>query len=157
MNQVAFNPFRHRARIVARRLPALQEAVFRALSLLLPAQLSHADALVSDVAGAPRLYLHVLDRHPYTTFLRLTYFLGDERSHDPNAYLRIYHDARMAEATAFSPGQGIERLAGPEMSAASLLERNWRLNRALLKWLDYLLAQGHGVDSRWSEVGVERG
>lgn len=146
------NPVHHRSRIVARRLPALHEAVFRALNVLLPEQLSHSDCLVSEVEGAPRLYLQVLDRHPYTTFVRLTYFLGEECSHDPNAYLRIYHDARMAEATAFSPGQGIERLAGPEVSATSLLERSWRLNRALLKWLDYLLSQGHGVEGKWQET-----
>jgi uncharacterized protein len=50
----------------------------------------------------------------------------------------------MAEATAFSPEQGIHRLAGPELPQNGLVVRNWRLNRALLKWLDYLISQGHG-------------
>jgi hypothetical protein len=51
----------------------------------------------------------------------------------------------MAEATSFSPEQGIERLAGPDLPVRGLVERSWRMNRALLKWLEYLLAEGHSA------------
>ena len=109
----------------------------------MPENLARDDVLVSRVEGAPELYMRVLERHNYTTFLQLTYLLGPEREQHPNAHIRVYHDARMAEATSFSPEQGIERLAGPDLPVRGLVERSWRMNRALLKWLEYLLAEGH--------------
>ncbi|MFU8830979.1 MAG: DUF1249 domain-containing protein [Wenzhouxiangella sp.] len=132
-------------RVLARRLPELHTSVFRALNLLLPDGLGRSENLVSRIGNGPDLFLQVIERHDYTTFLRLTYVIGDQQQHNPNAHIRVYHDARMAEATAFSPEQGIHRLAGPELPLHGLVVRNWRLNRALLKWLDYLLAQGHSA------------
>jgi len=133
--------------VLARRLPELHTSVFRALNLLMPDGLSRSDCLVSSVDDGPDLYMQVIERHDYTTFLRLTYIIGDRKQHDPNAHIRVYHDARMAEATAFSPEQGIQRFAGPELPMHGLVVRNWRLNKALLKWLDYLLDQGHGAQT----------
>jgi len=132
-------------RVLARRLPELHTSVFRALNVLLPDGLGRSDSLVSRLETGPDLYLQVIERHDYTSFLRLTYVIGDQQQHNPNAHIRVYHDARMAEATAFSPEQGIQRLAGPELPMHGLVVRNWRLNRALLKWLDHLLAQGHSA------------
>ena len=132
-------------RVLARRLPELHSAVFRALSILLPDGLSRSDCLISSFGEGMDLFLQVIERHDYTSFIRLTYVIGDQQQHNPNAHIRVYHDARMAEATAFSPEQGIDRLAGPDVPVHSLVVRNWRLNRALLKWLDYLLDQGHSA------------
>jgi len=144
--------------VLARRLPELHTSVFRALNLLMPDGLSRSDCLVSRVGTGPDLYMQVIERHDYTTFLRLTYVIGDSKQHDPNAHIRVYHDARMAEATAFSPEQGIQRLAGPELPMQSLVVRNWRLNKALLKWLDYLLDQGHSAQTlRPAEESPELG
>lgn len=131
------------SRVIARRLPTLHSGVFHALSGLMPAELGRTDVLVSRVKGVPDLYMRVLERHNYTTFLQLTYLLGPEREQHPNAHIRVYHDARMAEATSFSPEQGIERFAGPDLPVRGLVERSWRMNRALLKWLEYLVAEGH--------------
>jgi len=133
------------SRVIARRLPALHSGVFHALSVLMPEDLARSDVLVSKIEDAPELYMRVLERHNYTTFLQLTYLLGPEREQHPNAHIRVYHDARMAEATSFSPEQGIERLAGPDLPVRGLVERSWRMNRALLKWLEYLLAEGHSA------------
>jgi len=133
------------SRVIARRLPSLHSGVFHALGVLMPEDLGRSDLLVSRVAGAPELYMRVLERHNYTTFLQLTYLLGPEREQHPNAHIRVYHDARMAEATSFSPEQGIERFAGPDLPVRGLVERSWRMNRALLKWLEYLLAEGHSA------------
>jgi hypothetical protein len=135
------------SRILARRLPELHSALYRALNVLLPDALVESDHLVSCIGGGPELYLEVIERHPYTTFVRLSYILGAERAHNPNAHVRVYHDAAMAEATAFSPQQGIQRFAGPDLAVNGLVARSWRLNRALLKWLDYLIAQGHGAET----------
>ncbi|MDX1626470.1 MAG: DUF1249 domain-containing protein [Wenzhouxiangellaceae bacterium] len=133
------------SRAIARRLPTLHAGVFHALNTLMPDELGRSDLLVSRIEGAPDLYLRVLERHNYTTFLQLTYVLGPEREQHPNAHIRVYHDARMAEATSFSPEQGIERLAGPDLPVRGLVERSWRMNRALLKWLEYLIAEGHSA------------
>jgi len=133
------------SRVIARRLPSLHSGVFHALSGLMPDDLGRSDVLVSKIEDAPELYMRVLERHNYTTFLQLTYLLGPEREQHPNAHIRVYHDARMAEATSFSPEQGIERLAGPDLPVRGLVERSWRMNRALLKWLEYLLAEGHSA------------
>ncbi|NBD95599.1 MAG: DUF1249 domain-containing protein [Gammaproteobacteria bacterium] len=135
------------SRILARRLPELHSALYRALNVLLPDALAESDHLVSRPGSGPELYLEVIERHPYTTFVRLSYIIGAERSHNPNAHVRIYHDAAMAEATAFSPQQGIQRFAGPDLAINGLVARSWRLNRALLKWVDYLIAQGHGAET----------
>lgn len=130
-------------RALARRLPEVHSAVYQALMLLMPDGLSRSDCLVSRVGEGPDLYMYVAERHDYTTYLRLTYLIGAEQRHDPNAHIRVYHDAHMAEATAFSPQQGLQRLAGPDLPMHGLIVRSWRMNRALLKWLDYVLAQGH--------------
>lgn len=135
------------SRNLARRLPELHSALYRALNVLLPDALGQCDCLISRVEQGPELHLEVIERHPYTLFVRLSYVIGEERQHNPNAHVRIYYDASMAEATAFSPQQGIHRFAGPDLSVGGLVVRSWRLNRALLKWLDYLLAQGHGPDT----------
>jgi len=135
------------SRVIARRLPSLHSGVFHALSVLMPEDLGRSDVLVSRVDDAPELYMRVLERHNYTTFLQMTYLLGPEREQHPNAHIRVYHDARMAEATSFSPEQGIERFAGPDLPVRGLVERSWRMNRALLKWLEYLLAEGHSAST----------
>lgn len=130
-----------------KRLQEVQEEIYRQLHLLLPDDLGWHDSLVSRVAGSPVLRLEVLERHPYTTFFRLTYEFAEdlERCYAPDAHIRFYHDARMAEATSFSTGQGCTRTAHPSYPPLQLLQQAWRRNRALDRWLDYVLKQGHSV------------
>ena len=131
----------------ARQLPNLHATIYSALTLLLPDALARADCLVSRVPSSADLYLNALERHDYTSYLQLTYVFEGSKVQNPNAYIRIYHDAHMAEATAFSPEQGIARFAGPDLPIHGQVVRSWRLNRALVKWLDYLLDQGHGAST----------
>lgn len=128
---------------------AIHEEIYRQLHLLLPASICHYDVLESHVNGSPPLILHLLERHPYTTFLRLTYaFKGTGNSRfSPNAHIRMYHDAKLAEVTSFSSKQGIRRLASPFIPARTAMLRAWRQNRALEKWLDYVLNQGHHTET----------
>jgi uncharacterized protein YqiB (DUF1249 family) len=132
---------------ILKRLQETQEEIFRQLHLLMPDSMAFHDSLVSRVSGSPTLRLEVLERHPYTTFLHLTYEFGprDDRSYAPDAHIRFYHDARMAEATSFNTGQGCTRTAHPAYPLRPLLQQAWRRNRALDRWLDYLLRQGHSV------------
>lgn len=130
-----------------RKLQEVQAEIYRQLQLLLPDQIAYHDHLVSEVAGSPLLRLEVLERHPYTTFFRLTYqFSEPSRTRfSPEAHIRHYHDARLAEATSFSQDQGCARTANPAYPPCQLLQLAWRQNRALDRWLDYLLHQGHSV------------
>lgn len=130
-----------------KQLHEVQEEIYRQLHLLLPDHVTFHDSLISRVSGSPVLRLEVLERHPYTTFLRLTYeFVEDEdRSYAPDAHIRFYHDAHMAEATSFNVEQGCTRTAHPSYPPVHLLQQAWRRNRALDRWLDYLLKQGHSV------------
>ena len=93
------------------RLQDLQTEIFRQLQLLLPDEIVHYDSFVSRVPGSPLLRMDILERHPYTHFLRLTYeFNKDEtREIEPDAHIRIYNDARLAEVTSFNPDQGFTR------------------------------------------------
>ena len=63
----------------------------------------------------------------------------------PDAHIRFYHDAHIAEATSFNVGQGCTRTAHPSYPPRQMLQLAWRRNRALDRWLDYLLKQGHSV------------
>ncbi len=144
-----------------KRLQDLQTEIYRQLQLLIPDHVAHYDCFQSRVPGSPLLRMDVLERHPYTHFLRLTYQFekDDIREIAPDAHIRIYNDARMAEVTSFNPEQGFKRPAhvpdqplGQLPASASrcypphqLFQRCWRQNRALDKWLGYLLHQGHGI------------
>ena len=70
---------------------------------------------------------------------------GEERSYAPDAHIRFYHDAHIAEATSFNVGQGCVRTAHPSFPIRQIMVQAWRRNRALDRWLDYLLKQGHSV------------
>ena len=132
-----------------KRLQDLQTEIFRQLQLLIPDQVAHYDSFQSRVPGSPLLRMDVLERHPYTHFLRLTYEFKNDQSHEnvPDAHVRMYHDARLAEVTSFNPEQGFKRLASPYFPQHQMFQRNWQQNRTLDKWLGYLLHQGHGIAS----------
>ena len=130
-----------------RRLQQVQEEIYRQLHLLIPDQFAFHDVLMSRVSGSPDLRMEILERHNYTTFFRLTYEFteNDQPTYAPDAHIRFYHDARIAEATSFSTGQGCTRTAHPSYPPKQILQQAWRTNRALDRWLDYLLKQGHSV------------
>ncbi len=136
-----------RKRPELKKLQDVQAEIYRQLHLLLPDQIAFSDSLVSRVPGSPDLRLEVLERHRYTTFFRLTYEFtqGQLRSYAPDAHIRFYHDARVAEATSFNVSQACTRTAHPAYPPKQLLQQTWRRNRALDRWLEYLLKQGHSV------------
>jgi len=159
------------------RLQELQVEIYRQLQLLIPDQVAHYDSFQSRVYGSPLLRMDILERHPYTHFVRLTYQFNKQDSLEiaPDAHIRVYNDARLAEATSFDHVQGFKRHAhGPGQSAdrspvfpnrlsngsrssllsnsswfqpLKVLQRSLRQNQALDKWLSYLLHQGHSLTS----------
>ncbi len=132
-----------------KQLQDVQKEIYRQLHLLIPDQFAFHDSLVSRVSGSPILRLEILERHRYTTFLRLTYEFrqGQVSTYAPDAHIRFYHDARIAEATSFSVSQGCTRTAHPAYPPKQLLQLAWRRNRFLDRWLEYLLKQGHSVET----------
>src|SRR5512137_608046 len=87
-------------------------------------------------AGDVELKLTVLERGPYTTMLQLTYAFGrDGVAPDaPDLAVRVYHDARVAEAHAY----GRTRMAADQAELSSRWARNVMLN----KWLEYCVDRG---------------
>lgn len=132
-----------------KRLQDLQTEIYRQLQLLIPDEIAHYDSFQSRVPGSPLLRMDILERHPYTHFMRMTYEFNkdDKREIAPDAHIRIYNDAHLAEVTSFNPQQGFKRLAGPLFPQYQIFQRSWRQNQALDKWLGYLLHQGHGLSS----------
>jgi uncharacterized protein YqiB (DUF1249 family) len=108
----------------------------------------------SMVSRSPRdndLHAQLLRREPYTTTLKLTYWFeecGGVLVPDPDLVVRIYHDARLAEAVAGRDRHThlkLQELAG---HSGTELDRRWRINMMLNKWLDYLFDVGHGLNGR---------
>jgi len=132
-----------------KRLQDLQTEIYRQLQLLIPDEIAHYDSFKSRVPGSPLLRMDILERHPYTHFMRMTYEFNaeDNREIAPDAHIRVYNDAHLAEVTSFNPDQGFTRLAGPLLPQYQIFQRSWRQNQALDKWLSYLLHQGHGITS----------
>lgn len=137
-------------------LMTMFDANFKRLGWLVPPD---GDAFRSRAQGSPDLFVEVLERHPYTTELRLTHYFveGDDAVGDPDARLRIYHDARQAEILSCRPGRSFRRLHGPWVPSPAELHRRWTINRFLFKWLDYLLDQGHAVDTFHPVSGLPDG
>jgi uncharacterized protein YqiB (DUF1249 family) len=57
--------------------------------------------------------------------------------------VRVYRDARLAEATHCYVGRRWQDALGMHPSARSVLAHRLQMNAFLNKWLDYLAEQGH--------------
>jgi uncharacterized protein YqiB (DUF1249 family) len=107
-----------------------------------------AGEYVSSVGDGLDLRLDVIERHAYTSELRLAYVaLPDPVTGepDPSAYLRLYRDARQVEATHCYVGRRWQDAIGMFPPPAQLLGHRMRMNTFLGKWLQYLAERGHGV------------
>ncbi|HEX7237696.1 MAG TPA: DUF1249 domain-containing protein [Gammaproteobacteria bacterium] len=128
-------------------LMTLYESNYIKLHQLGPAMAWPADVIVSSSPRDNDLHAEIVRREPYTTTLRLTYWFDDAgvSAADPDIVVRIYHDARLAEAV--SRGEAHRHVKLRELAKSSHLEldRRWRLNMLLNKWLDYLFEVGHSL------------
>jgi uncharacterized protein len=110
------------------------EASYRRLRMLAPSLDPPEQTAFAPAEGLPPLYLTVLDRFRYTTVLRLTHFFDDGQTIAslPDVSVRVYHDARLAEAVSLRGGP-----------APSPPYSKWEHNRFLERWLGYCLRQGY--------------
>ncbi len=106
----------------------------------------------SSVASDCELRLTVLARGRYTTMLALTYAIADSAGlpDAPDLAVRVYHDARLAEAH-LAEAQGARPAAVPASQRAPArrdpgrpaLGARWAHNMLLNKWLEYCVDRGH--------------
>ena len=102
--------------------------------------------LRSRVQGDCELLLTVFEQSPYTTTLELTYDLSDPvgaRRTAPDMVVRLYHDARVAEALGWSATHSHDVLKGLRREAERELDHRWARNVMLNKWLEYCVERGH--------------
>ncbi len=110
---------------------------------------------VSSVPSDCDLHLDAIEQSPYTTVFRLTYFFEDEPGQvaDPDIEVRVYHDARLAEASRCGRWQRHPGLASIRSRVSASLGDRWLRNMLLNKWLDYCVDRGH----RFAAVAAEAG
>lgn len=111
-----------------------------------PAELA-VGSYLSSIGDGLDVRLDVLERHAYTSELRMSYGLVDPATGmaDPSASLRLYRDARQVEATHCYAGRRWQDVIGMFPPPERILDHRLRMNTFLGKWLQYLAEQGHGV------------
>ncbi len=99
----------------------------------------------SQVGGDCDLLLTVASRSPYTTTLHLTYLLPAARGVRayPDMGVRLYHDARLAEAQEWTPPHGQAGSRSLRTRMERELDQRWARNVMLNKWLEYCVERGH--------------
>jgi uncharacterized protein YqiB (DUF1249 family) len=113
-----------------------------------------AGCYMSSVDDGLDVYMEIVERHRYTLELHLTYCMTDAHTGAPapSAWLRMYRDAHVAEATHCHPGQRLWRELGPFPPAQTVFQQRMRMASFLNRWLEYLGEQGH---SRGTLVAIK--
>jgi hypothetical protein len=119
----------------------LCEENFQLLGSIAPGLRGMRGSHRSHRAGHPDLHLEVLEEAAYTTTLRLTYWFDDPhgRAPDPDATLRVYHDARQLEVLDLRQ----QVLPVGRLFESPALARKWKASVFLSKWLWYCVQSGH--------------
>ncbi len=120
------------------------ENYHRLARLFAPQELD-CGSYLSSVDDNLDLRMDVVERHRYTLELHLTYLMPDRATGNPapSAWLRMYCDAHMAEATHCHPGKRLLHQLGPFPPARTVFQRRMRMASFLNRWLEYLAEQGH--------------
>jgi len=126
-------------------LMTLYESNFIRLRALVGDVRKHLGSNVSSVVGDCELHLDVLEHAPYTSMLRLTYRFHDPAGTvaDPDLELRVYHDARLVEASQCGRWIRHPSLAHVRAGIPAQLGERWLRNMLLNKWLEYCMERGH--------------
>lgn len=124
-------------------LLALCEENYRCLMNLAPQMRRLQGSYRSRLVDHQDLHLTIVEQTKYTTLIRLTYeFHHDDegqRVADPDALLRVYHDARQVEVEDLRQ----QALPTHRLYESPGLENKWRLNLFVAKWLAFCASQGH--------------
>jgi hypothetical protein len=106
--------------------------------------------VVSTAPGDLDLHVETLEHCRYTSILRMTYLFDadDGTVAEPDLEVRVYHDARLAEACHGAARLRHPGLSGLRDSLPAGLGRRWVRNMLLNKWLDYCSERGHRLAPR---------
>lgn len=120
---------------------------YHRLARLFAPQRLDGGSYLSTVDDGLDVRLDVVEQHRYTVELRLTYCMIDAETGElaPSAWLRMYQDAHLAEATHCHPGRRLFEVLGPFPAAKTVFQHRLRMNSFLTRWLDYLAEQGHSM------------
>jgi uncharacterized protein YqiB (DUF1249 family) len=127
-------------------LMTLYESNYLKLNELFREGLPGHEHAVSAVPDDCELHVEILARERYTSTLKMTYWFDDDSRplSDPDMVVRIYHDAALVEGVRGRSEHRHHVLKRLAASHSAELDRRWRVNIMLNKWLDYLLEKGHG-------------
>ena len=131
-------------------LMALYECNYLRLLRLIP-EIDRLDGCFrSRVAGDCDLYVEIIETSRYTVTLSLTYHLSTDEGllADPDITVRVYLDGQQAEVLDIGERQRHTALRRLVFEHREELDRRWRVNIVLNKWLEYLYDQGHLILER---------
>jgi uncharacterized protein YqiB (DUF1249 family) len=119
----------------------LCEENFQLLRLIAPGVRAMRGSHHSRRPGQLDLHLDILEQAAFTTTLRLTYFFDEHhgRAPDPDATLRVYHDARQVEVLDLRQ----QALPVGRLFESPALARKLKASVFLSKWLWYCVRNGH--------------
>ena len=102
---------------------------------------------VSSVGDRLDLVLQVLEHHPYTVDLSLSYLMTDEQTglRQPGARIRMYRDARVAEVLSNCEDAPLQDLVSRLLPPRTVFDKRLRSSSFLNRWLEYLAEQGHSI------------
>jgi uncharacterized protein YqiB (DUF1249 family) len=120
---------------------------FHRLAHLFAPQRLRAGCYLSSVDDQLDVRMQIIEHHPYTIDLELTYCLHDDECGGltPCARIRMYRDARMAEVLHYRAETQLQRVIGPLPPARTIFEHSVRKSSFLNRWLEYLADQGHSI------------
>jgi uncharacterized protein len=97
-----------------------------------------------SIEGDCDLLLAVLAHSAYTTTLSLTCVIpGAAHATFPDLVLRVYHDARLAEAQEWAGTHEHAALRALRIRLDRELDQRWARNIMLNKWLEYCVERGY--------------
>jgi hypothetical protein len=126
-------------------LMTLYESNFIRLGWLAPELRRLRGSVISEVTGEPALELAVVEQCRYTTAFRMSYLFADggTMSREPGLEVRVYHDARLAEACGTGTVPAHPRLRSLASAVPAGSGERWSCNMLLNKWIEYCVESGH--------------
>ncbi|MBU6404414.1 MAG: DUF1249 domain-containing protein [Pseudomonadota bacterium] len=126
-------------------LMGLQAESFHRLERLFALRTRAAGIYMSDVGDGMNVHLDLRERHAYTLELELTYAFHDPDTgrRAPEAQIRMYTDAHLAEALHCHPGRGRWDVLNLRAPPPLILRHRLRMASFLSRWLEFLDAHGH--------------
>lgn len=133
-----------------RNLMWLYEGNYDRLMLLFPELTKAGPGALFAVDGSPGFRLEVAEHGRYTSLATLYQRLGEDGRYvwDPRMKVRLYHDARLAEATGYqNHGRFKPRYRYPNREMLYPHEKR-QVNLFLAEWLNHCLERGYGYPVR---------